>query len=264
VALLPAIPLTLAAVAYGSGVLRMRTRGDRWPWRRTIALLAGLACVGFAVLPPLSDLDERFPVHVLQHLLLASIAPLLLALSAPATLALRSLPRSVRAPLLRLLRSRLADVAMSPGVVLLVTVVPLAVLYRTPLYAATLDQPLLHNAVHGHMLAAGCLLAWYLVGVDPLHHDRVRTRLAVLVLAGAAHGVLAKTVWASGLPGVGGGTADVRAGAELLFAGGDVVELLLAVVLLGQWYAAGGRALARHRRRAAAAGPLSDRPLSGR
>ena len=138
---------------------------------------------------------------------------------------------------------------LSPAVVLLVTVVPLVALYRTPLYAAMLDQPLLHLAVHGHMLAAGCVLAWYLVGVDPLPHDRVRTRLAVLVLTGAAHGVLAKAVFASGLPGLAGPTAEVRAGAELLFAGGDAAELMLAAVLLGQWYARGGRALARERRR---------------
>jgi putative membrane protein len=257
--LVPALPVALAAAAYAAGVLRLRTRGDHWAPRRSLALLAGLGCAAAAVLPPLAGQDERFPVHVLQHLLLASAAPLLLALSAPATLALRTLARAPRTALLRLLRSRLASSALSPGVVLLLAVVPLVVLYRTPLYAATLHSPLLHLAVHGHMLAAGCLLAWYLIGVDPLRHDRTRTRLAVLVLTGAAHGVLAKTIWAAGLPGLGGSTPEVRAGADLLFAGGDATELLLATVLLAQWYARGGRALAHERRRATGPSPTGSR-----
>jgi putative membrane protein len=251
--LLPALPLTVAAAAYAAGVVRLRARGDGWPLQRSLALLTGLGCVAVAVLSPLATLDERFPVHVLQHLLLASAAPLALALSAPMTLALRTVPPSLHRPLLRILHGGLARWALSPSVVVAVTVVPLVALYRTPLYAATLAAPALHLAVHAHMLAAGCLLAWYLVGVDPLRHDRVRVRLAVLVLTGAAHGVLAKTVFAAGLPAVSGPTPEIRAGAELLFAGGDAAELLLAAVLLGQWYRRGGRALERERRRAAAA-----------
>jgi putative membrane protein len=257
--LLPALPLALAASGYAAGVLRLYGRGDRWPRRRTVALLAGLGCAALAVLPPLANQDEHFPAHVLQHLLLASVAPLLLALSAPATLAVRTLPRALRNALLRLLHNRVADLALSPAVVLLLAVVPLVALYRTPLYAATLDEPLLHLAVHGHMLAAGCLLAWYLVGIDPLRHDPMRTRLAVLVLVGAAHGVLAKTIYAAGLPGLGGSTPEVRTGAGLLFAGGDATELLLATVMLAQWYARGGRALAHERRRATSPSPTGSR-----
>lgn len=49
------------------------------------------AVVGFGVLtaslmPPLIDTMD-FPVHVIQHLMLAMLAPLALALSAPVTLA---------------------------------------------------------------------------------------------------------------------------------------------------------------------------------
>jgi putative membrane protein len=264
---LPAVPVGIAAAAYGVGALRLQRRGDRWPLRRSLALLGGLGCVALALLPPLGAEDERFPVHVAQHLLLASAAPVLLALAAPVTLALRTLPGRGRRVLLRLVRSRFARLALHPLVVLLLATVPLVLLYGTSLYAATLDSPPLHAAVHAHMLAAGCLLAWYLVGADPLPHDRVRVRLAVLVLVGAVHGVLAKGVYAAGLPGVSGPAPAVRAGAELLFAGGDAAELLLAVVLLAQWYARGSRALARERRRAGAVAAVSSRtppPAPGR
>jgi len=55
-------------------------------------MLAGSLCVGIALLPPLASHDDRFEVHVIQHLLLAMVAPAFLVLSAPATLALRTLP----------------------------------------------------------------------------------------------------------------------------------------------------------------------------
>ena len=51
---------------------------------------------------------------------------------------------------------------------------------------------------------------------------------------------------AGDLTGAAGGSPEaVRTGAQLMFYGGDVIDLALAVVLLAGWYARGGRRL-RH------------------
>jgi putative membrane protein len=89
------------------------------------------------------------------------------------------------------------------------------------------------------MIAAGCLLAWLVVGIDPMPRPGVVGRLGVVVVAGAAHDVLAKLLYARGW----------GPDAELMFYGGTAVDVLLAVVVMAQWYAAGSRELARTARR---------------
>jgi putative membrane protein len=67
-------------------------------------------------------------------------------------------------------------------------------LHQTPLYVATLHHPLLHDVVHLHMLATGCVLAIALVGPDPVPgRGGVRMRVATLVAALAVHGILPST-----------------------------------------------------------------------
>jgi putative membrane protein len=76
--------MTLLALAgYGIGLYRLRRRGAHWPVTRAAAMLAGSLCAAAAVLPPIANHDELFPVHVAQHLLLGMAAPAFLALSAP-------------------------------------------------------------------------------------------------------------------------------------------------------------------------------------
>src|SRR5665811_2617163 len=41
-------------------------------------------------------------------------------------------------------------------------------LYFTPIYPATLRNPVLHELLHVHFLLVGCLFFWPLLGLDPL------------------------------------------------------------------------------------------------
>jgi putative membrane protein len=209
--------------------------------------------VAAAVLPPLGDHDEVFEVHVAQHLLLAMAAPVLLALSAPVTLALRTLPRRPRRLLLRAVHSPPVAVLATPVVALLLDVGGLVLLYTTGTYALTLRHEWLHALVHLHLLLSGCLLAWVVVGVDPMpRRPGLGVRLGTLLIAAAAHDTVSKLLYARGLPVGGGTTADRHDGAELMYYGGTVVELATAVALMAQWYGATGRA---HRRRVRRSGP---------
>ncbi len=241
----------LAAAGYGTAWWRLRRRGDRWPAARLACLLAGAACVMSALSPPVAGRDEFFPVHIAQHLLLAMAAPLLLAVSAPVLLALRALPVRPRRILLRVLHSRLAAAVLTPAVVLALEAGGLFAFYLTGMYAAAERSTLLHAAVHLHMFLAGCLLSWLLVGTNPVRRrPGARGRLAVLVIAAASHDVLAKLMYAWDLPSGAGPVAARHLGSELMYYGGTVIDVTLAAIIMAQWYATAGRALARERRTA--------------
>ncbi len=249
--LIPAAVALLAAAGYGAAWQRLRRRGDRWPPGRPACFLAGSACAVVALSPPLASYDDIFPGHVGQHLLLGMAGPALLALSAPVTLALRTLPRRSRRLLLRLLHSFPVAVLSAPAVALILDLGGLYALYLTGLYDAAEQHPLLHEAIHAHMFAAGCLLSWALIGIDPVRRrPGAGMRLAVLVIAAAGHDVLAKLMYAWNDPSGAGPTIAARhLGAELMYYGGTVIDVALAVILMAQWYRVTGRALARARRR---------------
>lgn len=241
----------LALLVYLTGVVRLQRRGDRWPWTRTAATVVGVATMAAGEALPQLWGDEEFRRHVGQHLLISAYAPLLLALGAPVTLALRTLGSNQRSLLLRTVHSRTAQLATMPAVILTLHIGGLYAFYLTPLWDAAHEHAALHIAVHLHMVVAGSLLAWYLVGPDPMpRRGSLLSRLIVLVVAAGAHQVLAMAMYAHTLPRGAGTAAETRAGAQLMYYGGDGAEILLAVALLAGWYARGGRELARERRRA--------------
>jgi putative membrane protein len=116
------------------------------------------------------------------------------------------------------------------------------VLYATPLYRMALQHPAVHAAVQAHVFAAGFLLAAALVGPDPMpHRGSVRARAAALVVFLAAHGVLAKFLYAHPPAGVPGGEAE--RGAMLMYYGGDLVDAALLVLLGLRWYRHGRKSV---------------------
>jgi putative membrane protein len=243
-------PLLLGS-AYLLGLARLRARGDAWPTGRVAAAAGGLLALAAALLPPVSGHDEQFPVHVVQHLLLGMLAPLLLTLAAPVTLALRTAGPTARARLLRVLHGRAARLATAPVTVLTLDVGGLGALYLTPLYAVSTRSTAVHLVVHAHVVVSGILLSWLLVGVDPgPRRPSTLGRLGVLLVAASAHGVLAKLLYAHGLPA--GAQSNRGLGAQLLYYGGDAIEVLLAVALMAQWYRRTGRVAARVARRSTA------------
>ncbi|WP_410643836.1 cytochrome c oxidase assembly protein [Amycolatopsis sp. lyj-346] len=232
-----------ALAAYETGAWRLRRRGDRWPPARDVVFAAG---VGVALVPG----TPSFTGHMLQHVLLGMLAPVLLVLARPVTLLLRAVPAAARRRLKRVLGSRPAGVLVHPPVAAVLEAGSLWLLYRTGLFAAIGDEPWLHV----HVFLTGLLFTTAICRLDPLRHRAgFGVRAGALIGAAAAHAVLAKTLYVTPPPGVVLAVADREAGAELMYYGGDVVELGLALIVALQWYAARGRAEVRARRRIAAA-----------
>lgn len=231
----------LAVTAYLVAARSLRRRGDAWPWRRDASFAAAGAALASAVMAPLPG--GAFTVHMAQHLLAGMFAPLLLVLARPVTLALRVLrPGRPRRALLAAAHSRAPGRLLFPPVAALLDMGGLWLLYRTPLLSAAHDRPLLHAAVHAHVVAAGVLFAAAICQVDPVRRRwGLPLRGATLLLAGTAHAVLAKTLYATPPPGTGFAAGDLHAGAQLMYYGGDLAELALAAVLAVQWYTAAGR-----------------------
>jgi putative membrane protein len=231
--------LTVAAVLYLAAA-RSRTRAGAtaWPAHRGILWLLGLATIATAALGPLADAAHHdFAAHLAAHLLVGMLAPLLIVLSAPVTLALRALDVGRARRVSRLLNSRPARFLTDPAPAAILNVGSLWALYATPLGAAMLGKPALHPLLLTHFFLTGYLFTASIVGVDPAPHRRsFRLRLVVVVLAIAAHSILAKHLY--GHPPAGTPAAAAESGALLMYYGGDLLALALIVLFCAQWYRA--------------------------
>jgi putative membrane protein len=242
---------------YVAGVLRLRARGRHWSPARSACFAAGLLVVATALISPLATRDDEFPVHVVQHMLLGMLGPLLLALSAPVTLALRTAPRHARRALVTALHSRVVQGAAHPAVAVGPFIVGLIGLYVTPAYDAAISHPVVHELVHVHFLVAGCLLSWVFIGLDPVpRRGSTALRAGLLLTALGAHAAIARLLYA-GRGDVSAPVDQLHTGALLMYYGGDAIDLILLIAFFAQWYATGGRRIERARRRALL--PLEDR-----
>ena len=165
------------------------------------------------------------------HLLVGMVAPLVLA--APVMLALRVIKREAGAGAepggARPGRQALTNPVVAP----LLNVGGLCALYRSPLYGLMQQGMLVHVLVRVHFLLAGYLYTVALVPVDPSpHRTGFVLRSIVLVVSLAAHGVLAKLLYAYPPPGV--TPTDAHTGAQLMFYGGDLVDFVLILLLCAQ------------------------------
>ncbi|AIR96712.1 cytochrome c oxidase assembly protein [Streptomyces glaucescens] len=256
-----ALVCVLAGVAYTLAAGRLRRRGDGWPRRRDATFGTGLALLLWGWCGPLPG--GPFTEHSARHLLVGMAAPVLLVLARPLTLTLRTLPPGgPRRTLLRVAHSRPAGWLLLPPLAAVLHIGGTWALYRTGLMSLTHHHPPLDVLVHLHMVAAGLLFGFAVCRLDPVRGPRsLPLRAGTLLLAGAAHAVLAKGLYAAGPPGTKFAAGDLHTGAQLMYYGGDAVELLLAAALAVQWYAATGRRYARAAARAGhGAGPRVQRP----
>ena len=258
--LAPAAVAALLGAAYVGAAWRDRRR-RAWPAHRTALWILGLAAATAAVTGPLAAAaHEDLVAHMVGHLLLGMLAPLLLVRAAPVTLALRALDVVPARRLAALLRSRPVRFLAHPVPAAVLAVGGMWVVYGTPVLVRMHGDPLLTALVDVHVLAAGCLFTAAIVGVDPSpHRPSPLVRGGVLVAAMAAHGILAKGLYAA--PPVGVPRAEAELAARVMYHGGDLVDALLLVLLCAGWYrAARPRRSGADRPRAARAGV---RPAAG-
>ncbi len=225
--------------AYVLGVRGQCRRRKAWHWWRLISFTLGCGLLVLAFSPPMVEWGHTdLRGHMAQHLLLGMFAPIALMLGVPGTLLLRSVPVVTA--------RRITDVAGSmpvrclshPLTALLLNIGALYLLYLTPLYQLSFSEPVLHIWLQLHFVLAGYLFSWSIAGPDPApHRPGMRLRLAVLFIAIAAHTVLGKLMYAYGFPrDAGYDLGEIESAAQLMYYGGDLAELLLAVAFFAGWY----------------------------
>lgn len=167
----------LGLALYGWAVLRLRRRGDSWPVSRTVAWVVGVVTVALVMCTKLNDYGMvMFSVHMVQHMVISMLSPILLLLGAPVTLTLRALPtagrgrKGPRELLVALLHSRYMRIITHPAFTIPLFIASLYVLYFTPLFDFLMESRAGHIAMMVHFLAVGLVFFWPIMGVDPGPH----------------------------------------------------------------------------------------------
>lgn len=229
----------LAVVALFYVVPAIRNRARRpWPGYRSVLWIGGLLALLVATVGPVATASETsFSGHMLGHLLVGMLAPLLFVLAAPVTLALRSLDVVPARRLSALLRMPVVRFFVHPIVATVLNIGGLWLLYTTELFPAMHENALLMFAVHAHVFVAGYLFTASMISIDPApHRPGYLYRPIVLVAALAGHDILAKYLY--GHPPIGVDSAQAEAGSLVMYYGGDAIDLVLIIVLCAQWFAA--------------------------
>jgi putative copper resistance protein D len=164
----------LLLVGYLTGCVRLWRRGDKWPIGRLIAWLLGLATMVLVTCTGLGQYGMvMLSAHMMQHMVLSMLTPILLLLGAPITLSLRALrpagkgKRGPRELLVALLHSRYVKFVSHPAFTIPLFIASLYGLYFTPLFDFLMKSPWGHFAMMAHFLAVGLAFFWPIMGVDP-------------------------------------------------------------------------------------------------
>ncbi|WP_394218751.1 cytochrome c oxidase assembly protein [Halobacillus trueperi] len=233
-------PFLLAILLYiGAGLVSNRSPHlQKWPAWRYVFWTIGVLCAGVAVIGPLADQARiDFRAHMMGHLLLGMLAPLLLVLAAPMTLLLRTLPVSAAKKISVFLRGSYVRLISHPITASILNIGGLWVLYTTDLYHIMHNSLWIHVLVHLHVFLAGYLFTMAMIYTDPVaHRYSYLYRAIVFIIALAGHGILSKYLYASPPEGVSQNQAE--AGSMLMYYGGDAIDAVLIFILCLQWYKA--------------------------
>lgn len=230
------ILFALLLVLYIAATILSKRRHKKWPLYRTAFWIIGTICAIASLIGPIADRSHmNFTVHMITHLLLGMLAPLLMVLAAPMTLLLRTLKVDYARHISRLLKAWPVCILSNPITASILNIGGLWVLYTTELYTIMHQHAFLYLLVHIHVFLAGYLFTASMINIDPTPH-RVSFvfRTGIFILALAGHGILSKYIYANPPSGVVREQAET--GAMLMYYAGDAIDLVLISLLCFQWY----------------------------
>jgi cytochrome c oxidase assembly factor CtaG len=255
---------------YLAGVWRLHRRGDRWPIHRTVLWVLGIVVLFWTTNGGVNVYQEYlFSSHMLAHMTLAMLVPLLLVPGAPITLAMRAIrkrsdgSRGPREWLLLAVHSRFASVVANPIVAAVVFVGSLWIFYYTPLFSWATTDHIGHEWMIFHFLISGYLFVQSLIGVDPVPYRLPYPFRLVLLLATMAvhaffglaiissHGLLLAD-WFGAMGRTWGPTplADQQLGGGIAWSIGELPTITLAIIVAVQWSRADAKETTRRDRHA--------------
>src|SRR6516162_7342976 len=247
--------IVLAAL-YLAAVLRLRRRGDHWPPGRILAWLLGCLALLFVTSSGVGRyMPAMFSMHMVAHMGLSMLTPILLVLAAPVSLVLRALPAAARDDppgmrewLLAALHSRLSRFLTNPVVATALFVAGFYGLYFSGLFDAVVGSHAGHMAMNLHFLLSGYLFYWVVIGVDPTPRPiPPLAKVAVVfgslplhaffgvVLMGTRKVIGANYYRSLGLSWHTDLLGDQRLGGGIAWAAGELPLVIVMLALLVQW-----------------------------
>lgn len=243
------------AFFYLAGVWRLRKRGDTWPWYRTTVWLVGLALLFYITNGGVNAYEKYlFSAHMLGHMVLGMMVPLLLVPAAPITLAMRAIAkrtdgsRGAREWILLAVHSKPAGFFANPIVAAILFAGSLWLFYYTPLFSWATTDHIGHTFMVVHFLLVGYLFIQSLIGVDPVpYRAPYPIRLIVLLATVGFHaffGVglmtgtgLLQASWYGAMGRSWGASAivDQQTGGGIAWSVGEIPTVILAIVIAIMW-----------------------------
>ncbi|EAR26101.1 hypothetical protein A20C1_09479 [marine actinobacterium PHSC20C1] len=259
-----------AVFFYLAGVWRLHKRGDRWPVYRTVFWVLGMMLLFYITNGGVNVYEGYlFSMHMLGHMTLGMMIPVLLVPGAPVTLAMRAIAkrtdgsRGAREWILLIVHSRYMAIIGHPVVAAAIFVVSLWVFYYTPLFRWATTDHVGHEWMIIHFLGSGYLFVQALIGVDPSpHRPAYPIRLLLLLATMAFHaffglGLMTGTGllladwygamgWDTGISAL----QDQRIGGGIAWSVGELPTISLAIAVAIMWSRSDRRASVRYDRKA--------------
>ncbi|MEU6981056.1 MULTISPECIES: cytochrome c oxidase assembly protein [unclassified Streptomyces] len=240
---------------YGWGVARLRKRGDAWPVSRTVFFTVGVLSIALVMCTKLNDYGMvMFSVHMVQHMVISMLSPILLLLGAPVTLALRALPVAGRGSLgprellLKLLHSRYMRIITHPAFTISMFIASLYALYFSSLFDTLMSSKAGHVGMMVHFLMVGLVFFWPIMGVDPgPHRPGYVMRMLELFAGMPFHAFFGIAMMMATEPlvevyknppaslGI-DALADQNAAGGIAWAFSEIPSVLVLIALVYQWY----------------------------
>lgn len=244
-----------AVIVYLWGVRVLRRRGDRWPVGRLVSWIAGWAVVVFATSSGFGKYSAPdFGTHMIVHMSLNMLAPILLVMGGVITLLLRAtrsdptLPAGLHNWLTWILHWKVLRFVYNPLIVFALFVSSYYGLYFSGIFGEAMRFHWAHQFMNVHFLIIGYLFYSLVIGVDrpprPLPHiGKLGFVLAAMpfhaffgvILMTAGGDVIAENFYLYlGLPWT-NLEASQYLGGGVAWAGGELPLLLVIIVLGIQW-----------------------------
>jgi len=245
------LPAIVALVLWWLGVRSVNRAhpANPVPRSRSVAWTLGVVAVLFALDSGIERYDTTlFWVHMIQHMLLTLVAPLLLLSAGPITLLLRAAsPETRRRWILPLLHARVVRVLSFPVVSWLLFAGVMWASHFSPLFEAALENEWIHRLEHGLFLGSALLFWWPVAGPDPSPW-RMKPAAKVLYvgLQMPQNTFLALAIYMSSVPlyqhyvttgRTWGPTPleDQQGAGAIMWLGGDLVFLTVVILLVWAW-----------------------------
>ncbi len=245
----------LGIALYLNGVRILRARGDKWPVARTLSWVAGMLVLLYVTSgAPNAYQEYLFSVHMVGHMMLSMLVPVLLVPGAPVTLLSRAqTPRTdgskgLREWVLWAVHTPYAWLISHPLFAGLNFALSLVMFYYTPLFRWATEEHLGHQWMIVHFVITGYLFVQSLMGVDPQpHKPAFPVKLMLLIGTMAFHAffglglmneqslLLADWFGSMGRTWGDDPLADQAVGGAFAWGVGEIPTIIITLIVVYQW-----------------------------